>query len=98
MEEVKLIQVKEDILSDNKEVAAKLRKRLGEKKTFLLNLMSSPGAGKTTLLLRTIEALSVMGDLFSTQITIDKKDGLRTVEENTANILNLTFSGISLTD
>ena len=57
MEEVKLIEVKEDILSDNKEVAAKLRKKLVEKKTFLLNLMSSPGAGKTTLLLKTIEAL-----------------------------------------
>ena len=57
MEEVKLIEVKEDILSDNKEVATKLRKRLVEKKTFLLNLMSSPGAGKTTLLLKTIEVL-----------------------------------------
>ena len=57
MEDVKLIEVKEDILSDNKEVAAKLRKRLIEKRTFLLNLMSSPGAGKTTLLLKTIEAL-----------------------------------------
>ena len=46
MEDIKLIEVKEDILSDNKEVAAGLRARLVEKKTFLLNLMSSPGAGK----------------------------------------------------
>jgi hydrogenase nickel incorporation protein HypB len=57
MDEVRLIEVKEDILSDNKEVAAELRARLVEKKTFLLNLMSSPGAGKTTLILKTIEAL-----------------------------------------
>lgn len=57
MEEVRLIEVKEDILSDNKEVAAELRARLVEKKTFLLNLMSSPGAGKTTLILKTIQAL-----------------------------------------
>jgi len=57
MDEVRLIEVKEDILSDNKKVAAELRARLVEKKTFLLNLMSSPGAGKTTLILKTIEAL-----------------------------------------
>ena len=57
MDDVRLIEVKEDILSDNKEVAAGLRARLVEKKTFLLNLMSSPGAGKTTLILKTIEAL-----------------------------------------
>jgi hydrogenase nickel incorporation protein HypB len=57
MDEVRLIEVKEDILSDNKEVATALRDQLVEKKTFLLNLMSSPGAGKTTLILKTIEAL-----------------------------------------
>jgi hydrogenase nickel incorporation protein HypB len=57
MEKVKLIEVKENILSDNLELAAKLRSRLKESRTFLLNLMASPGAGKTSLILKTLEAL-----------------------------------------
>jgi hydrogenase nickel incorporation protein HypB len=57
MDEIRLIEVKEDILADNKAVAAKLRERLVGQKKFLLNLMSSPGAGKTTVILRTIKEL-----------------------------------------
>ncbi|MBT3310405.1 MAG: hydrogenase nickel incorporation protein HypB [Desulfobacterales bacterium] len=57
MEEVRLIEVKEDILADNTVVADDLRSKLKKEKTFMLNLMASPGAGKTTLILRTIEAM-----------------------------------------
>lgn len=61
MDEIRLIEVKEEIHADNKVVAEKLRDRLAAEKTFLLNLMSSPGAGKTTLILKTIE--TIKGDL-----------------------------------
>lgn len=54
MEEIKLIEVKEDILSDNDRSARQLRQKLTQDKTFVINLMSSPGAGKTSLLLQTI--------------------------------------------
>lgn len=57
MEQVRLIEVKEDILADNKAVADDIRKKLKKKKTFLMNLMASPGAGKTSLILQTIENL-----------------------------------------
>jgi hydrogenase nickel incorporation protein HypB len=57
MSEIRLIEIKEEILSDNKKDADDLRKKLKRQKTFLLNLMSSPGAGKTTLILKTIEHL-----------------------------------------
>lgn len=57
MGEVRLIEIKEEILSDNNREADELRKRLKQNRTFLLNLMSSPGAGKTSLVMRTIEAL-----------------------------------------
>lgn len=57
MDEIKLIEVKEGILSENDRVADELRKKLAEKKTFLMNLMASPGAGKTTLILKTIDML-----------------------------------------
>ena len=61
MEEIRLIEVKEEILSDNIKQAGEVRKRLRKTKTMLLNLMSSPGSGKTSLILQTIEGLG--GDL-----------------------------------
>ena len=57
MEEVRLIEVKEEILADNIKVAAEVRERLRKAKTMLLNLMSSPGSGKTSLILQTVANL-----------------------------------------
>ena len=58
MGKVRLIEIKEQILADNRKLADRLRSRLAASRTFLLNLMSSPGSGKTSLLLRTVEALA----------------------------------------
>jgi len=57
MGEIKLIEIKEEILTDNNRAAEELRELLKQNKTFLLNLMSSPGAGKTSLIMNTIRAL-----------------------------------------
>ena len=57
MEDIRIIEVKESILQDNDLDAQELRKELGQQKTFLLNLMSSPGAGKTTTLIQTLGKL-----------------------------------------
>jgi len=57
MDEIKLIEIKEEIQSDNALVAQELRDRLQRDQTLMINLMSSPGSGKTSLLLRTIDAL-----------------------------------------
>jgi hydrogenase nickel incorporation protein HypB len=57
MDEIRLIEVKQDIHADNERIARELRERLAEQKTFLLNLMSSPGAGKTSTILKTIDEL-----------------------------------------
>jgi hydrogenase nickel incorporation protein HypB len=57
VEEVRLIEVKEEILADNIKVADGVRERLRNTKTMLLNLMSSPGSGKTSLILQTIANL-----------------------------------------
>jgi hydrogenase nickel incorporation protein HypB len=54
---IRLIEVKEEILADNTKLAAEVRERLRKTKTMLLNLMSSPGSGKTSLILRTVEGL-----------------------------------------
>jgi hydrogenase nickel incorporation protein HypB len=55
--EVRLIEVKEEILADNIKVAAGVREDLQKTKTMLINLMSSPGSGKTSLILQTIAGL-----------------------------------------
>jgi len=57
VEEVRLIEVKEEILADNIKVAAGVRERLKKTNTMLVNLMSSPGSGKTSLILQTIAGL-----------------------------------------
>ncbi len=57
MEKIRLIEVKEEILSDNDAAANDLRRALKAEHTFMINLMASPGAGKTSLLLQTIAAL-----------------------------------------
>ncbi len=57
MDEIKLIEVKEDILADNDAAADELRRWLKGENICMINLMSSPGSGKTSLLLKTIDAL-----------------------------------------
>lgn len=73
MDAVKLIEVKEDILADNIQVATRVRERLHSKKTMLLNLMSSPGSGKTSLILKTAEGLKDSVRLGVIEADIDSK-------------------------
>jgi len=58
MSEVRLIEIKEEILVDNDKVAEKIRKQLWSRQVFMLNLMSSPGAGKTSLIIATLRSLN----------------------------------------
>jgi hydrogenase nickel incorporation protein HypB len=57
MEHIRLIDIKEEILSDNRGLADRIRQKLSKEKVFMLNLMGSPGAGKTSLILKTIASL-----------------------------------------
>lgn len=57
MDKVRVFEIKKSVYENNDIEADKLRARLRQEKTFLMNLMSSPGSGKTTTLLRTIENL-----------------------------------------
>jgi hydrogenase nickel incorporation protein HypB len=57
MSDVTLIKIKEEILSENRELAAQLRADLNGQGVFLVNLMSSPGSGKTSLIVRTVQRL-----------------------------------------
>ena len=72
------IEVEQEILQSNNEVAAQNRMTLNTASVFAVNLMASPGAGKTTLILATAERLPaavrsgvIEGDLAS-RIDADK--------------------------
>lgn len=57
IDEARIIEIKEDILSDNNSAAEAHRQQLAQRGTLFVDVMSSPGAGKTTLLLSLIERL-----------------------------------------
>jgi len=54
---VRTIEVRERVLAKNDELAAQVRRRLGEAGVLTYNLVSSPGSGKTMLLERTLADL-----------------------------------------
>jgi hydrogenase nickel incorporation protein HypB len=97
VEDIKLIEVKEEILSDNIKLAEEVRGRLRKTKTMLLNLMSSPGSGKTSLILQTVEGLRggmrlgvIEADIDS---TVDAERvaarGIRTIQLRTGGFCHL---------
>ncbi len=73
MADIRLIEIREDILSDNQQLAEEIRQNLHREGVFMLNLMASPGGGKTSLILETIHRLRnefriavIEGDIDST--------------------------------
>ncbi len=100
MEEVRLIEVKEEIHADNKIKAEELRKKLADSKTFLLNLMASPGAGKTTTILKTIETIANKLKIGIIEADIDSmvdaekvaKTGVKAVQLRTGGFCHLDAS------
>ncbi|MCE5263780.1 MAG: hydrogenase nickel incorporation protein HypB [Deltaproteobacteria bacterium] len=97
MPEVRLIEVKEEILADNNRVAGEMRERLRKTNTMLLNLMSSPGSGKTSLILQTAAHIKeslrlgvIEADIEST-VDADKVAGrgIRAVQLRTGGLCHL---------
>jgi hydrogenase nickel incorporation protein HypB len=104
MADIRLIEVKEDILSDNKARASEIRNLLRKNQVFLLNLMSSPGSGKTSLILRTIAALKdttrigvIEGDIDSV-VDAEKvnREGIPAVQLRTGGFCHLDASMIGM--
>ncbi len=97
MAEVRLIEVKEEIMADNIKVAAGVRENLQKTKTMLVNLMSSPGSGKTSLILQTIAGLKDSVKLGVIEADIDSMvdaekvaaKGIRAVQLKTGGFCHL---------
>ena len=97
MNDVRVIEVKENILADNDKEAQILRDKLKSKKTFLMNLMSSPGSGKTTTLVRTVEQLKDKINIGIMEADVDSdvdaktmaKAGVKSIQLHTGGMCHL---------
>lgn len=95
--DIKLIKIKEEILSDNTELGDQIRAQMNSSKTYFINLMASPGAGKTSLLINTIKRLKneyrigvIEGDIESMVDSIKIKDeGVTAVQIQTGGACHL---------
>ena len=100
MDKVRIIEVKQSIFADNDRDADKLREELKIKKTFLLNLMSSPGSGKTTFLKGIIKRLKDDLSIGVMEADIDsdvdalaiKETGVKAIQLHTGGLCHLDAS------
>ena len=95
---VNRVQVVENIMNANDQVAQINRQTLDKAGAFSINLMASPGAGKTSFILKTIEAMQpeykigvVEGDTAPVTIDADKitAAGMPAVQINTGGECHL---------
>jgi hydrogenase nickel incorporation protein HypB len=102
--DIRLIDVKKEILADNRNLAAEIRRYLRENGVFMVNLMASPGAGKTSVIIETARRMSgkrgltavIEGDIES---VVDSEkiaaEGLAVVQLRTGGICHLDAAMIS---
>lgn len=90
--QIKVMEVMEDILGCNDQLAAEIAARLTAAGVFVINLLGSPGCGKTSLLESTIAALRqefaiavIEGDLFTAKDAERiERQGVPVIQINTA--------------
>ena len=77
--QIQIIELRESILADNDADADLLRRELKARKTYYLNLMSSPGSGKTSMLLASLPALASRLKVGVIEADIDSDVDARTI-------------------
>lgn len=104
MADIRLIEIKEDILSDNKNLADEIRDMLRVHNVFMLNLMASPGGGKTSLIVNTIRSMKstfrigvIEGDIDSV-VDAEKvvQEGIPAVQLKTGGFCHLDATMIKM--
>lgn len=104
MADIRLIEIKEDILSDNKNLADEIRDMLRGHNVFMLNLMASPGGGKTSLIVNTIRSMKdtcrigvIEGDIDSV-VDAEKvvQEGIPAVQLKTGGFCHLDATMIKM--
>ena len=94
MENIRIIEIKQSVFANNDAEANRIKKRLKNEKTFLLNLMSSPGSGKTTTLLRTIEKLKDEMRIGVMEADIDSAVDAETIAKTGVKAIQLHTGGM----
>lgn len=94
MADIRVIDVKEAVRENNDKAAQILRDKLHSKKTFLMNLMSSPGSGKTTTLMATISALKDKLRIGVMEADIDSDVDAATIATSGAKSIQLHTGGM----
>ena len=97
MGNVRVLEIKKSVFENNDLEADKLRSDLKEKKTLLINLMSSPGSGKTSSVLRIIEKLGAKYKIGIMEADIDSSvdaekvaaTGTKTIQIHTDGMCHL---------
>lgn len=90
----KVYEIKQRIFASNDHEADELRRELKEKKTFLLNLMSSPGSGKTTTLKQTIQELKEELNIGVMEADIDSAVDADTIAKTGVRVIQLHTGGM----
>lgn len=97
MDKIRYIDIKENILSDNRDLAGEIREQLNKKQVYMMNIMSSPGAGKTSFITETLRRIKnayrtavIEGDIES-QVDAEKiaSEGVDTVQLRTGGPCHL---------
>ena len=94
MDKFKILEIKQSVFEDNDRQADLLREELKQKKTFLLNLMSSPGSGKTTTLVKTINALKDEMKIGVMEADIDSDVDAETISQTGTKVIQLHTGGM----
>lgn len=94
MSEFKVIEIKRSVFENNDKEADKVRAELKAKKTFLLNLMSSPGSGKTTTLKATISLLKDEYKIGVMEADIDSDVDAKAIAQTGAKSIQLHTGGM----
>ena len=94
MENFRIIEVKQSVFDNNNKDAELLRFQLKERKTFLLNLMSSPGSGKTSTLKKTIAAVKYEYRIGVMEADIDSDVDAATIAKTGAKVIQLHTGGM----
>jgi len=98
MDEVRIIEIKQNVFKANQINADGIRKELKDHGSFLINLMSSPGAGKTTTLTKLINTLKEKLKIVILEADIDsdvdakkisKETGVEAIQLHTGGMCHL---------
>ncbi len=94
MEPFKVYEIKQSVFANNDREADKVREELKARKTFLLNLMSSPGSGKTSTLKRTIAALKDEMRIGIMEADIDSDVDAEAISKTGVKVIQLHTGGM----